>query len=148
MKSIDPHMHTAEHILNQTMIRHLQCGRCFSAHIEKKKSKCDYRIARPPSPEEIQGIEDRVNQIIHADLAVRSVTLPRAQAARRFNLQRLPEDAGEAIRIVMVGDYDACPCSGAHAAHTGQLGTFRISSWDVDGDVLRIRFKLNRSVGR
>ena len=147
MKLIDPHMHTAEHILNQTMIRNLQCGRCFSAHIERKKSKCDYRVTRPPRPEELQSIEDQVNRIIQANLAVRSETLPRDQAARRFNLQRLPEDAGDAIRIVMVGDYDACPCSGAHVEYTGELGTFRISSWDVTGDVLRIRFKLARAVG-
>jgi hypothetical protein len=38
IKSIDPHMHTAEHILNQTVVRFLGCERCFSAHIEKKKS--------------------------------------------------------------------------------------------------------------
>ncbi len=35
-KVFDPHMHTAEHILNQTMIRLFGCNRCFSAHIEKK----------------------------------------------------------------------------------------------------------------
>jgi hypothetical protein len=29
-------MHSAEHILNQTMDRMFQCGRCFNAHIEKK----------------------------------------------------------------------------------------------------------------
>jgi hypothetical protein len=38
MKTIDPHMHTAEHIRNQTVVRFLGCERCFSAHIEKKKS--------------------------------------------------------------------------------------------------------------
>jgi len=38
MKTIDPRMHTAEHILNQTVVRVLGCERCFSAHIEKKKS--------------------------------------------------------------------------------------------------------------
>ncbi len=42
----DPRMHSAEHILNQTMDRMFGCGRCFSAHIEKKKSKCDYHYHR------------------------------------------------------------------------------------------------------
>ena len=148
MKSADPHMHTAEHILNQTMVRLLDCGRCFSAHIEKKKSKCDYRVAAPPTPEDIRAVEAQVNRIIQADLAVRAETLPRAAAARAFNLERLPEDAGETIRIVRVGDYDACPCRGAHVSHTGELGAFRITSWDVDDGVLRVRFKLNRAAGR
>jgi len=148
MKSADPHMHTAEHILNQTMVRLLECGRCFSAHIERKKSKCDYRVTSPPTPADMDEIEAQVNRIIQADLAVHAVTLPRTDAAREFNLERLPDDAGNTIRIVRVGDYDACPCRGAHVSHTGELGAFRITSWDVSDDVLRIRFKLNRAAGR
>ena len=147
MKAVDPHMHTAEHILNQTVVRLLECGRCFSAHIEKKKSKCDYRIDVPPTPETIRLIEEQVNRIIRADLTVGIILLSRTEAARRYNLERLPEDAGDTIRIVTVGDYDACPCSGDHVIRTGELGAFRITSWDVNGSVLRIRFKLNRATG-
>lgn len=32
-KHTDPRMHSAEHILNQTMIQLYGCGRCFAAHI-------------------------------------------------------------------------------------------------------------------
>ena len=56
MKTIDPHMHTAEHILNQTVVRFLGCERCFSAHIEKKKSKCHYRVGHAPHPDQIRAI--------------------------------------------------------------------------------------------
>ena len=45
--SIAP-MHTTEHIINQTMIRLFGCGRSISAHIERKKSKLDYRLAALP----------------------------------------------------------------------------------------------------
>ena len=145
MKSIDPHMHTAEHILNQAMVRTLGCDRCFSAHIEKKKSKCDYRIEVKPESTQIQAIESEVNRIIQADLEVQEVILSRREAARQFNLQRLPASAGDSIRIIRVGDYDACPCIGAHAARTGELGAFRITTWDAKGDVLRLRFKLDRA---
>lgn len=31
-------MHTAEHILNQTMIRMFGCGRSRNAHIEEKRA--------------------------------------------------------------------------------------------------------------
>jgi Ser-tRNA(Ala) deacylase AlaX len=146
MKTIDPHMHTAEHILNQTVVRFLGCERCFSAHIEKKKSKCDYRVAHAPHPDQIQAIESQVNRVIHDGLDVQTVTLSRAEAVRQFHLQRLPADAGDTIRIIRIGDYDACPCIGDHVMNTHALGTFRISSWDVTGDVLRIRFKLQRPV--
>ena len=44
-----PPMHTAEHILNQTMVRMFGCPRSKNAHIERKKSKCDYLLAEEPS---------------------------------------------------------------------------------------------------
>ena len=144
MKAIDPQMHTAEHILNQTVVRFLGCERCFSAHIEKKKSKCDYRVAHAPHPDQIRAIENQVNRVIHDGLEVQTVILSRAEAVRQFNLQRLPADAGDTIRIIRIGDYDACPCIGDHVTNTHALGTFRITSWDVTGDILRIRFKLQR----
>ncbi len=59
----DQRMHTAEHILNQTMVRMFGCGRSFSSHIEKKKSKCDYRFKRALSGEETRELERRVNEV-------------------------------------------------------------------------------------
>ena len=49
----EPRMHTAEHILNQTMVRMFDRGRSFSSHIEKKKSKCDYHFDRNLTSEEV-----------------------------------------------------------------------------------------------
>ena len=63
-------MHSAEHILNQTMDRIFKCGRCFNAHIEKKKSKCDYHFNRPLTERELENIQTMVNQIVKSDLAV------------------------------------------------------------------------------
>jgi misacylated tRNA(Ala) deacylase len=61
-KTYDPCMHTAEHILNQTMIRKFNCGRDFRAHIEKKKSKCDYHFDGNITETDIAEIEKRVNE--------------------------------------------------------------------------------------
>ncbi|MBF8296094.1 MAG: Alanyl-tRNA synthetase [Bacteroidetes bacterium] len=141
-KEYDPRMHSAEHILNQTMIRMFNCGRAFSAHIEKKKSKCDYRFDRDLTPDEIAAIEKTVNDIIGLDLPIKECFLSRAEAARRVTLTKLPEDAGETIRVVTIGDYDACPCSGPHASSTRAIGTFKIASTAFENAVLRIRFKL------
>jgi len=48
-----PPMHTAEHILNQTMIRMFGCERSKNTHIERKKSKCDYILSVEPTAEMI-----------------------------------------------------------------------------------------------
>jgi alanyl-tRNA synthetase len=146
-KQFDPRMHSAEHIVNQTMIRMFGCGRCFSAHIEKKKSKLDYRFERPLTDEEVKELERRVNEVISADMPVREQFMPRAEAEEHFSLTRLPEDAGEILRIIRIGDYDACPCIGPHVESTGQIGGFRVVSASFDGGVLRIRYKLTKPQG-
>jgi misacylated tRNA(Ala) deacylase len=142
-KEFDRRMHSAEHILNQTMDRMYHCGRCIGAHLEKKKSKCDYRFDRPLSGEELREIEGRVNEIIQADMGVTEEYITRAEAESEFNLARLPEDAGDRIRIVRIGDYDACPCIGPHVQSAREIGQFVLSSMSFEDGLLRIRFKLH-----
>lgn len=141
----EPRMHTAEHILNQTMVRMFNRGRSFSSHIEKKKSKCDYRFDRNLTPEEVGEIERRVNEVIAADMKITEEVMARADAARQFDLGRLPETAGDTLRIVRVGDYDACPCGGEHAKSSGELGGFTIFSTSQDEGVLRVRFRIKNT---
>jgi len=138
----NPRMHTAEHILNQTMVRMFKCDRSFRAHIEKKKSKCDYHFDRPLTDEEINDIESRVDRVIDSDLPVREEFLKKEEAEARYSLRRLPEGTGDRIRIIRVGDYDACPCIGPHVRSTREIGGFRILSSSFEDGVLRIRFKL------
>ena len=141
-KEVDPRMHTAEHLLNQTMIMTVGSGRCFSAHIEKKKSKCDYHFERNLTDEEKNKIEETINNLIKEDLKVTEEFLPRTEAESKYNLIRLPEGAGDNIRIIKIGDYDSCPCVGEHVASTKELIGFRIISTDFQNGVLRIRYKL------
>jgi Ser-tRNA(Ala) deacylase AlaX len=135
-------MHSAEHILNQTMDRRFKCGRCFSAHIEKKKSKCDYRFDRGLTQDEVAQIQTQVNDIIQQDLSVDETYITRVEAGHQYNTEKLPPDTGDNIRIIRIGDYDACPCIGPHVNSTGEIGTFRITTTSFDDGVLRIRYKL------
>lgn len=139
-----PPMHTCEHIINQTMIRLFGCGRSVSAHIERKRSKLDYRLTACPTEEQIKNLENTVNQIIMQHLPVTTEFITQEEAKGRFDLKRLPEDASETVRVVKVGDYDECLCIGTHVANTSEIGTFKIISHDWDGENKRwrIRFKL------
>lgn len=136
-------MHTAEHLLNQTMVRMFGIRRAFSSHIERKRSKCDYRFGRDLAPEEKAEIERRVNEAVRADLPVTEEFITKDEAGKRYDLFRLPGNAGEKVRVVHVGDYDSCPCIGAHAGSTGEIGVFRIVSSSFGNGVLRLRFKLD-----
>jgi misacylated tRNA(Ala) deacylase len=141
-KQYNPQMHSAEHILNQTMVRMFNCGRSFSNHIEKKKSKCDYHFDRNLTEGEINLVNEKVNEIIREDLIVIEEFYQIDEALQKFNLSKLPEDAGETVRVIKIGEFDACPCSGMHVTHTKEIGSFKIISTDFKDDVLRVRFKL------
>ena len=143
-KEVDPRMHSAEHILNQTMVRMFDCGRSFNAHIEKKKSKCDYRLNRALTEEELSEVTNRINQIITADLPISEEFLTQAEAREHYDLGKLPADASDTVRIVKVGDYDACPCIGIHVDSTSKIGNFRIVSASFENEIVRIRFKLQQ----
>jgi Ser-tRNA(Ala) deacylase AlaX len=145
MKRYDPHMHTAEHVLNQTMVRLFGCERSFSSHLERKKSKCDYHFQRALTPEEETFLDQEVNRHLSLKLPVDELWLEKEEAAELYNLNRLPQAADEKIRIVTIGDYDACPCIGDHVQNTSEVGTFVLGSTSFEEGVLRIRFKLKRN---
>ena len=142
-KDYDPAMHSAEHILNQTMVRMFKCGRCENAHIEKNKSRIDYKYSRDITPDEVSEIERRMNELIRTNLIVREEFIPREEASKRFNLRKLPDDAGEILRIIHIGDYDACPCIGMHVKSTADIGVFKIVSTSYENGLLRLRYKLS-----
>jgi misacylated tRNA(Ala) deacylase len=146
-KSVDPRMHSAEHILSGTMVRLYGCARPFTTHLEKKKSKVDIQFPRPLTQEELSGLERRVNEVIALGLPVWEELLDRPEAARRFDLGRLPDSAGETVRIIHIGEYDACPCSGSHVGNTAEIGLFRMVSASHEEGGLRIRFKLSETTG-
>ena len=137
-----PPMHTAEHILNATMVRLFGCPRSKNAHIERKKSKCDYLLPEAPTPEQVDAIEAQVNEVIGRHLPVTIEFVPRAEAAGLVDLSKLPEDVSDTLRIVRVGDYDACACIGAHVANTAEIGTFKILSHDFADGRWRVRWKV------
>jgi len=143
-KEYNPAMHTAEHILNSVMDKMFGCGRSFRSHIEEKKSKCDYRIKRCLSRGELTAVENTVNEIIKLNIPVGELFVSRGEADEKYFTGKLPEDAGEKIRVITIGSFDACPCIGQHVSNTSEIGEFSISSCDFEDGILRIRFVLNK----
>lgn len=139
-----PPAHTAEHLLNQVMVRMFGCERSSDAHIERKKSKISYHIDHKPSRHEEKAIEEEMNRLIEADLPVTYETVDRYHLPDGVNIDRIPRDASETIRIVHIGDYDVCPCLGKHVRSTSQIGRFEMlgTNWDEMSHTFRIRFKV------
>ena len=137
-----PPMHTAEHILNATMVKMFGCPRSKNAHIERKKSKCDYILESEPTEAQIVELESKVNEVIARNLDVTIDYVTHQEAASIVDLSKLPDDVSETLRIVRVGDYDACACIGAHVANTSQIGQFKILSHSYADGIWRVRWRV------
>ena len=142
-KQEEPRMHSAEHLLNGTMVKMFGCKRSRNTHIERKKSKCDYPMSAPLTQEQLQELENTINNVISQNLQVSYEYMPASEAEKLYDLDKLPEDASEMLRIVHIGDYDSCPCVGAHVESTKEIGEFRISSARYQDGVQRIVYRLS-----
>ena len=134
--------HTAEHLLNQVMVRMFGCERSRNAHIERKKSKINYTLDHEPTPQQIEDIERQMNQLIAQNLPVTYEYVNRRCIPEGVTLDKLPQDASETIRIVRIGDFDICPCIGQHVSSTGEIGSFHITSTCYKDQSFRIVFKV------
>ena len=151
-----PPAHTAEHLLNQLMVRMFGCERSRNAHIERKKSKISYILDRKPDRKVEREIERQMNELIEEDLPVTFQFVTRSELDgiimdaeegtpdALLSLERLPENASETIRLVRIGDYDVCPCIGKHVRSTSQIGRFEMlgTNWDESTRSFRIRYKI------
>ena len=137
-----PPAHTAEHLLNQTMVRLYGCERSRNSHIERKKSKINFLIDRPLTQEEVADIERRINELIQADLPVTYEFVTRDNIPAGVTLAKLPDNASDTLRIVRIGDYDVCACLGTHVKSTREIGNFRITSTSFNEGSFRIVYKV------
>ncbi len=137
-----PPMHTAVHILNQTMVRMFGCPRSRNTHIERKKSKCDYYLDQAPTEDQVKEIEERVNKVINSNLQVTEDFVRIDEAEDLVDLSKLPEDVSQMLRIIRVGQYDVCACIGSHVENTSEIGEFYITTHTFDNGRWRVRFKL------
>lgn len=151
-----PPAHTAEHLLNQLMMRMFGCERSSNAHIERKKSKISYILDQKPDRKDEREIERQMNELIEQDMPVTFEFVTRAELEglvmeaeedspeSRIALDRLPDDASETIRLVRIGDYDVCPCIGKHVRSTSQIGRFEMlgTNWDEMKKSFRVRYKV------
>lgn len=137
-----PPAHTAEHLLNQTMGRMFGCERSRNSHIERKKSKINFLIDRPLTQEEVVAVEQKINELIAADLPVTYEFATRDNIPAGVTLAKLPDNASDTLRIVRIGDYDICACLGTHVKSTREIGNFRITSTSFNEGSFRIVYKV------
>jgi threonyl-tRNA synthetase len=96
-----------------------------------------YDFARPAPfvPDDLRKIEDRMKELVAADLQIRREVVPRSDALAKFAemgetykveiIDSIP--SGEEISLYTVGDFTDL-CRGPHVDHTAQIGAVKVMS--------------------
>ena len=106
--------------------------------IESVRPEYNFKEMRDAQAE----VEKKINEVIDRHLPVTIEFMPKEKAGGIVDLSKLPDDASDTLRIVRIGDYDACACIGSHVANTSEIGHFKLLNYDYADGRLRLRFKL------
>ncbi|MDY6770041.1 MAG: alanyl-tRNA editing protein [Candidatus Nanohaloarchaea archaeon] len=140
-------MHTAQHVLSRVVFDEYGAETAGN-QIHADRSRIDFEPA-DFSDDDLERIERAANEVIQRDMPVEKQELPRDEAEERTpdgrGLIDLIPDHVDPLRVVIIGDYDICPCGGTHVDRLGDIGEIRITDRTSKGaDVERIEFELHR----
>jgi alanyl-tRNA synthetase len=127
--------HHGQHLLSRAFVETAEAA-TVSFHLGAEESSID--LDRLVSPEQAQAAEARANEVVAQARPVSVKTVPRDEAAALG--VRLPEEAGDAVRIVDAEGFDRQACSGTHPARTSEVGLVLVLGQERYKGGTRVRF--------
>ena len=121
--------HSATHLmhaaLRQVLVTHVaQKG----SLVNDKALRFDFSHFEAMKPEEIRAVEDLVNAQIRRNLAIETNIMDIDAARASGAMALFGEKYDDRVRVLRMGDFSTELCGGTHAARTGDIGLFRITS--------------------
>ncbi|MEJ2250945.1 MAG: alanyl-tRNA editing protein AlaXM [Candidatus Lokiarchaeota archaeon] len=119
--------HTAAHLISAIVYN--KYGAMITGNqIGLEKTRIDFSMENY-SPEKLDDVISRVNEIIKKDLEVKTYTIPREEALKVDHLTKLamglPEKIKE-IRIVKIGNVDEQADAGTHVKNLGEIESIKL----------------------
>ncbi|HEX7510032.1 MAG TPA: alanine--tRNA ligase [Chitinivibrionales bacterium] len=121
--------HSATHLLQAAM------RKIVGEHIQQSGSRVDHAVLRfdfthfkALTEKELDAVEQQVNEWVLSDLPVTTVVEDIDKAKNSGAMALFGEKYGEKVRVVSMGTVSKELCGGTHAASTGQIGLFHITS--------------------
>ena len=90
------------------------------------------------SAEDFAKLERLANEGVDANREIKAVYPEHPDELEYRSKLELTED----IRVVLIEDYDACACIGAHVGNTCEIGVFKIISHSFENGIWRVRWKV------
>ncbi len=119
--------HTATHLVHKAF-RQALGETATQAGSENAPGRFRFDFASPTAvpPSVLTDVEQEVNEVLAADLAVRAEVMTQDQARAAGAMALFGEKYGDQVRVVSVGDWARELCGGTHALRSGQLGVVKI----------------------
>ncbi len=132
--------HTGQHILSRGF-EELLGAQTIGFHLGDDYVSIDLDA---PSIEDsmLMRVEDLTNEIVYKNLPVEVKEYTQSQVPSAIRM-RIPTDA-DSIRVVHIGDFDACACGGTHVKATGEIGIVKINQTDRSHGGVRVIFRCGR----
>jgi alanyl-tRNA synthetase len=130
--------HTATHLVHQTMRNFLGESATQAGSLNAPgRLRFDFNTPTGVAPSVLHDVEQQVNEVLLADLAVHAFITSQEEARRLGAMALFGEKYGDEVRVVEVGDYARELCGGTHVARSGQLGLVKILSESSIGSGVR-----------
>ena len=127
--------HTALHILSG-VVYHKFHSKITGGQIYPDRARLDLSLDNLDK-ERVAIIEEEMNSVTKANLEVRTYYVTTEEALQKKELYRLSADllpkGLDRLRIVDIVGFDAQLDGGTHVAHTGEVGTIKISKTENKG---------------
>ncbi|HDT0845748.1 TPA: alanine--tRNA ligase [Klebsiella pneumoniae subsp. pneumoniae] len=121
--------HSATHLM------HAALRQVLGTHVAQKGSlvndkalRFDFSHFEAMKSEEIRAVEDLVNAQIRRNLAIETNIMDIDAARASGAMALFGEKYDDRVRVLRMGDFSTELCGGTHAARTGDIGLFRITS--------------------
>lgn len=132
--------HTGQHILSRAF-EEICSANTVGFHLGDDYVSIDLDVSSVEGTK-ITAVEDIANEIIFKNLPVEVCEYEQGQVPDSIRM-RIPTESGP-VRIIYVGDFDACACGGTHVQSTGEVGIIKINQLDRSHGGVRVIFRCGK----
>ena len=121
--------HTATHMVHKAFREALgETATQAGSENSPGRFRFDFPATSAVAPAVMNEVENRVNELLIADLEVQAEVMSQAQAKAMGAMALFGEKYGDEVRVVSVGDWAKELCGGTHVSRSGQLGVVKLLS--------------------